>query len=132
VQALLVPVHEDWFAVELVRVREVVPAPALTPLPGAPPALAGVFNLRGDVVPLFDLAALLGLPGGDHGDQVAVTDAGHGVAALRAHGRPDLVSLGAGAGPADLPGAIARYTVEGEGRVATLIDVDVLLDRVLP
>jgi purine-binding chemotaxis protein CheW len=131
VQALLVPVHGDWYAIELVRVREVVPAPALTPLPGAPPALAGVFNLRGDVVPLFDLATLLGLPEGAPADQVAVADAGHGAAGLQVHGRPDHVRLGAGAGPADRPGGVARYTVEGDDRVATLIDVDVLLERAL-
>jgi purine-binding chemotaxis protein CheW len=132
VQALLVPVHGDWYAIELVRVREVVPAPALTPLPGAPPALVGVFNLRGDVLPLFDLATLLGLPAGDPADQVAVADAGHAPAGLQVHGRPDLVHLGAGAGPADRPGAVARYAVEEDDRVATLLDVDVLLEQVVP
>lgn len=33
---------------------------ALTRLPGAPPALIGLMNLRGEILPVFDLARVLG------------------------------------------------------------------------
>jgi purine-binding chemotaxis protein CheW len=130
VQALLVPLHDDWYAIELTRVRVVVPAPEVTPLPGAPPALAGVFNLHGDVVPLFDTAVLLGLPPGTSGDRVAVADTEGGPAGLLMHGRPDQVQLGDEVGPAERAGAVARFSISG-GRLATLIDVDELLDRTM-
>ena len=129
-QALLVPLHDDWYAIELTRVREVIPAPAPTHLPGAPPALAGVFNLRGEVLPLFDTAMLLGLPSGEPGDRIAITDAAGGPAGLILHGRPDLVELGDAAGAARRAGTVARHAVAG-GRVVTLLDVDELLEQAL-
>ena len=126
-QALLVPLHADWYAIELTRVREVVPAPLVTPLPGASPALVGVFNLRGEVVPLFDLAALLGLDPAQAGDQVAVADAERGPAGLLIHGRPERGELGPVVAAAERPGAVARHATDGGARIATLIDVDLLL-----
>ncbi|WP_425603290.1 chemotaxis protein CheW [Luteimonas endophytica] len=54
------------YALELLKIREVVlPAPLL-PMRGATAAMAGVMNLRGQVVPVIDL--------GVHLDQVAVED----------------------------------------------------------
>lgn len=44
------------------RVREVVRLPAITRVPGAPPMIAGVMNLRGQLVTAIDLRARLGLP----------------------------------------------------------------------
>jgi chemotaxis signal transduction protein len=41
---------------------EVLPMPRIAPLPGGPAGLAGLINLRGNLVPLYDLRALLGLP----------------------------------------------------------------------
>lgn len=50
----------DRYALPLSAVREVVPAPAtLTRVPRAPPLLRGVMNLRGRVVPIIDLHALV-------------------------------------------------------------------------
>ena len=40
--------------------REVAPRPALARLPGAPPVVSGVVNVRGAFVPLVELDALLG------------------------------------------------------------------------
>ncbi|MHB1169736.1 MAG: chemotaxis protein CheW [Longimicrobiales bacterium] len=49
-------------AVPLTHVREVQRAVALTPLPGAPPIIEGVIDVRGEVVPVVDLGTRLGLP----------------------------------------------------------------------
>lgn len=43
-------------------VRETLPLQPITHLFLAPAALAGVFSLRGDIVPALDLGILLGLP----------------------------------------------------------------------
>jgi purine-binding chemotaxis protein CheW len=61
---LVFALGEEAFAVPAEQVRELVAAAALTPLPGAPTWVRGVFNLRGSVVPLVDLAAKLGAPSG--------------------------------------------------------------------
>jgi purine-binding chemotaxis protein CheW len=53
----------DDYLVPVERVRELIAAAPLTPLPGAPPWVRGVFNLRGAVVPLVDLGVKLGVGG---------------------------------------------------------------------
>ncbi len=51
---------EDY-ALPALRVREIIEYEPVTPLPGAPPAVRGVLNLRGSVVPVVDLAVAFGL-----------------------------------------------------------------------
>ncbi|HJW26724.1 MAG TPA: chemotaxis protein CheW [Rhodocyclaceae bacterium] len=64
------------YAVEAALVRTTVWLPALSPAPDAPPGIVGRFNLRGEVVPVFDLALRLGhgLHRRRAGDQVMVLD----------------------------------------------------------
>jgi purine-binding chemotaxis protein CheW len=53
----------ECYAIETALVREVVRLAGLTPLPGAPDFLAGVTNLRGQILPVIDLRELFGVPG---------------------------------------------------------------------
>ena len=50
------------FAVDVAEAREVVVFEAMTPVPLAPSFVLGMANLRGTVMPVVDLAPLLGLP----------------------------------------------------------------------
>ncbi|WP_224244849.1 chemotaxis protein CheW [Hyalangium gracile] len=50
------------YALETRFVHEVLRAPELTPLPGAPPLLRGLTLLRGEVLPVVELAPLFGRP----------------------------------------------------------------------
>lgn len=50
------------YAVSIGSVREIVNPVPLTELPHAPPAVAGVMDHRGEVVPVVDLRARFGLP----------------------------------------------------------------------
>lgn len=52
----------ESLAIDLTQVREVFTIDAITPVPGMPPALVGVANTRGSIVPLVDLRPSLGLP----------------------------------------------------------------------
>lgn len=56
---LVFRVGNERFAVELTAVAEVIEAPALQPVPDAPPALLGVTMLRGELVAIHDLRPLL-------------------------------------------------------------------------
>lgn len=49
------------YAVPILKVREILQVDAITPVPGTPPSIRGVINLRGSVVPVIDLAAKFGL-----------------------------------------------------------------------
>lgn len=48
-------------AIAILRVREILEYETVTRVPGTPPWVRGVMNLRGSVVPVIDLSAKLGL-----------------------------------------------------------------------
>lgn len=50
------------FGINVFKVQEVIPRPALTWLPSAHPVVCGVADIRGRVVPVIDLAAAVGGP----------------------------------------------------------------------
>jgi purine-binding chemotaxis protein CheW len=51
----------ETYAIELLRIREIIEHVPITRVPGMPPAVLGVINLRGRVVPVVDLAVKMGL-----------------------------------------------------------------------
>jgi len=71
-------------ALPIADVRETLPIPPITRVFLTPACLAGVFSLRGDIVPVIDLAALLGLPATAAGadSKVVVVDCAAGVAGI--------------------------------------------------
>ena len=66
------------FAVDVADAREVVVFESITPLPLAPPFVLGLANLRGSVMPVVDLAPLLGLPPREARAQTLGLVLGHG------------------------------------------------------
>ena len=109
--ALVLPVGREWFALEMERVREVVTAPLVTPLPTAPSALVGVFNLRGEIVPLFDVAALLGLGPVPGGTFAVVVECAHGLAGITATAMPESVELGPPIASSETDGIAHSYAI---------------------
>src|SRR5258706_2068479 len=61
-QSLSFQLAGEEFAFGILRVKEILEYDTLTRVPNAPPAVRGVINLRGAVVPVLDLAHLFGLP----------------------------------------------------------------------
>ena len=52
---------EDY-AIDIMRVREIIHPLPITPVPRAPAFVEGVVRLRGDVIPVLDVRKRLGLP----------------------------------------------------------------------
>jgi purine-binding chemotaxis protein CheW len=124
-RAVLLPVERDWFALPMHTLQEVVAEPMVTPVPAAPATLRGLFNVRGQIVPLLDTAALLGLGRMTVAPFAAVVQTADGPAGLATSGVPEPAELGRRIGPADCRGAVATYAA-GD-RIATLLDPAVLL-----
>lgn len=53
---------QERYAIETQYVREVHPLKDLTPLPGTPPFILGIVNVRGRIVPVVDLKKFFELP----------------------------------------------------------------------
>jgi purine-binding chemotaxis protein CheW len=62
VRACVFTFADEPFAIDVTQVREVAIFEEWTTMPLAPPHVVGVANLRGDVVPIADARAVLGLP----------------------------------------------------------------------
>jgi len=60
------------YGVDILRVQEIRGWSEPMPIPGAPPYIKGVINIRGDVVPIADLRQRVGLPALTCGPTTAV------------------------------------------------------------
>lgn len=64
---------EEWYAVGIDRVREIYNEYALTRIPCVPPHIRGVINIRGEIISVTDLGALMGIEKAeDAGDGCAI------------------------------------------------------------
>ncbi|MEI9811348.1 MAG: chemotaxis protein CheW [Acidobacteriota bacterium] len=55
-------VADLYFGLDVRRVQEVLRSQEVTPVPKAPAVIAGLINLRGQIVPAIDMRRRLGLP----------------------------------------------------------------------
>lgn len=53
---------EEIYAIEILKVREIIGVIAVTPVPEMPKSIIGVINLRGKIVPVMDVRIRFGLP----------------------------------------------------------------------
>ncbi len=65
-------IGEQEFCVEMIATRELRGWTPATALPNSPEYLVGVINLRGNILPILDLAARLGLPASTQDDRHVV------------------------------------------------------------
>ena len=69
-------VGSEVYAMPVEHVLEVAELGEVSQLPGAPPAVLGVRNLRGQILPVVDLAALLGIAGGGELQRLVIAESG--------------------------------------------------------
>ena len=62
VQLVLFALDEQRYALALSSVERIVRVVDVTPLPSAPPIVLGIINVKGDVVPVYDLRRRFRLP----------------------------------------------------------------------
>jgi purine-binding chemotaxis protein CheW len=68
---------EEEYALELLRVREVIALPEVTPIPQTPPYFLGIINLRGQVITVVDLRSKLSIkPRAQSEEAVIICDLG--------------------------------------------------------
>jgi purine-binding chemotaxis protein CheW len=61
-QLIIFRLAREWYGVEIARVKEVIKVGKITYLPSSPEYIAGIINLRGNILSVTDLKAIFGLP----------------------------------------------------------------------
>ncbi len=72
--------QSELFGINVFKIREIMAMPQITPVVGAHPSSLGVLNLRGQVIPVFDLPAIVGCNARDRPEHLA----GHRIRTHRA------------------------------------------------
>jgi chemotaxis signal transduction protein len=123
------------YAVELRWVREVVTLGFVTTVPTAPSAIGGVCNLHGTILPVVDVASLLGHPPGSaarQGDGALVLEADGTICALRVDQIDHVATLPEREDHAPsvaANGIDAGQVLDANGRVLALLDPSRVLRR---
>jgi purine-binding chemotaxis protein CheW len=115
-------VGAELYAMPIGNVLEVAELGELSAVPGAGAAVLGVRNLHGHVLPVFDLARVLAIPGDAAPPRIVVAEHRGRLAGLAVDEVTDVSSLSAAAEETEaeyLSGAL----LEG-GRLVGVIDVD--------
>ena len=125
-----VRVGAEEYALPVRCVPEVGERGEITPVPGAPAPVIGVRNLRGEVLPVFDLAAALGAPDSGSGERIVVVEADGRRAALVVDA---VIEVGELADPEE---AVESTLLVGaalvDGALIGVIDVPALLAAIAP
>jgi purine-binding chemotaxis protein CheW len=125
-------VAQQHYALDILRVQEVLAGAEIEPVPGAPAAVLGVINLRGRIITAIDLGRCLGFNSGPLRPPycVIVVDVPGETLGLRVDGVAEICSVSQGAirpPPPTLgrtPDPLVRGIVARGGQMLTLLDAE--------
>lgn len=112
-------IRDEEYAVEILRVREIIEFERVTHVPTMPAHVRGVINLRGAVLPVIDLATKFG-----HGDTETTRTTCIVVVETTLHG--DLVTIGVVATAVSEVVDIKQNEIEAPPSFGTNVRVDFL------
>jgi purine-binding chemotaxis protein CheW len=121
-----VRVGEERYAVSVEYAREVLELGELTPVPGASPQTLGLRNRGGEILPVFDLAAKLGIQHEGRPRRLLVVEHRERRAGLAVADVLDVGTLGETSHPPDAPCLEAVAVLNGE--LVGVLDIPALLD----
>lgn len=73
-QVLIFALADEWYSFSLEHLQETLQVPEITELPNAPPSVAGLVHLRGELLLTFDLRKVLGRPEDNPPSHIIVLD----------------------------------------------------------
>ena len=133
--------QSELFGINVFKIREIVAMPSITPIVGATPHSLGIVNLRGQVIPVFDLPGIVGCKPKTGLNIMLVTEYARSTQAFAVESVEDIVRLdwkqvlsadNSGAGR-NMVTSIARLDGNADGtRLAQVLDVEAILQMVSP
>ncbi len=61
-QYIIFTLDNEYYAVEVLKIREVIGYKPITRIPNSPPFVKGIIDLRGEAVPIIDIRSRFNLP----------------------------------------------------------------------
>lgn len=136
-----IPEQSELFGINVFKVREIVTIPTITPIAGAPQFSRGVVRLREQVIPVFDLPAIVGCKPEKEPTLMIVTEYARSTQAFIVESVEDIVRLEwsqvISAETSDVAGSlvtsIARLEDDTDGsRLIQVLDVEAILQKISP
>ena len=63
---------DEEYGIEILKVREIIGVMSITPVPQSSPQLKGIINLRGQIIPVFDLRLIFGMAEKEHDSETCI------------------------------------------------------------
>lgn len=131
--------RRELFGINVFKVREIMVMPTVTAMFNAPPNVLGVANIRGQIIPVIDLPALVGCtPARGHGI-LLVTEYARTTQAFAVEEVDEIVRLdwsrvlAAEGNGGDLVTSIAKIDGDADtSRLVQVLDVEQILRNVMP
>jgi purine-binding chemotaxis protein CheW len=120
----------EHYAIPVDSVLEIAEHSQISEVPGAPAEVLGVRNLRGQVIPVIDLATSLGLQSSSEKERIVVVDDGGRLAGLAVDAVVDVGALGEVTEEVDSP--YLRGALLVAGALVGVIDIAALFARLSP
>ena len=121
---------DEHYALPVSSVLGITQLGEVTAVPGAAPELLGVRNLRGAVIPLIDLAAVLGLDGGHVLEWIVVCESRGGRCGLALAETLDVGEIPGADDDVEAPFLSGIALVDGD--LVGIVDVDAIFDSLSP
>lgn len=134
-QLVTFTISEEEFAIDILKVQEIIRVMEITKVPNSPPFVDGVINLRGKVIPVIDLRRRFGMESRPHDSQtrIIVIDLHSMIVGFVVDGVSEVLRIQSNTvepPPAVVAGVESEY-IKGVGklddRLLILLDLDKLL-----
>lgn len=132
--------QSELFGINVFKIREIVAMPEITAMSGTNPHMLGIVNLRGQIIPVIDLPAVIGCTPVTGLNIMLVTEFARTTQAFAVESVEDIVRLDWGQVlPAERGASGAKVTsiarLDGDvnnSRLAQVLDVESILGEVMP
>ena len=132
--------HSELYGINVFKIREIVAMPPVTAVAGSQPHMLGVVNLRGQIIPVMDLPAIVGVKLKTGLNIMLVTEFARTTQAFAVESVDEIVRLdwsqvltAEGSNATGMVTSIARLDGDTSGtRLAQVLDVETILRRMVP
>jgi two-component system chemotaxis response regulator CheV len=129
----------ELFGINVFKVREIIPMPTITAVAGSQPHMMGVVDLRGQILPVINLAGVTGCTPTTGLNILLITEYARSTQAFAVESVDDIVRLdwkqvlsAEGNAAGGMVTSIARLDGDKSDRLAQVLDVETILRQVMP